>query len=327
MPTRRVLTRSTRRAALQVESTRRVGCPRAQWGHGFRESYLQLGGLRRRLAPSTPIQALTATATAPLRRDIVSQLGLRDPVVVSGSVDRPNIWWSAVDGEEAGDEEAELRALCDWVSAQPGSGLIYATKRLEAERIGDVLADAGVDAAAYHAGKDLAVRTRLQDDFMEGGLRVVVATVAFGMGINKADVRWVVRRAQPPALAAPAALRSPPWRHVQSGDVRLDPPRQVHWDPPRSLENLLQEAGRAGRDGQPAISRVYLTKRRRVRFESASRGDDTGDDGLVPVASSVIRYCASKGTLLPRPVARRTCPPHQRPMSDRKWLQGLKPLP
>lgn len=153
----------------------------SQWGHSFRKEYLEIGAVRRRLAPQIPIQALTATATEAVRRDIVKSLGLREPVVVCSSIDRPNIFLSVV--SPAGDDEMELEDLFSWIAGHPGTGLIYVSKRTEADRLADLLCDAGIDAVAYHAGKDQRERQSTQADFMAGDTRVVVATVAFGMGV------------------------------------------------------------------------------------------------------------------------------------------------
>ena len=206
----------------------------SEWGHEFRKDYREIAAVRERLGkPSVPIQALTATATAHVREDVIKGLKLVSPVVITGSNDRPNIRFEVVDGESIGDVAAEEAALVQFVSKCEGSGIVYCRTRKEVDRVSDLLCDGDIDADAYHAGKDEGKRRRLQNDWSVGGTRVVVATVAFGMGVNKADVRFV-----------------------------------VHWDPPATLENLLQEAGRAGRDGLPAISRVFFTPRRLPPLDS-----------------------------------------------------------
>lgn len=229
----------------------------SQWGHDFRPAYLEVGEARR-LLPGVPLQALTATATTRVREDIARLLKLKDPVLVAGSVDRPNIFLEVVDGDALGDEEEERVDLFEWIGDHEGAGLIYAGRRQTCDALADMLSDAGIEAVAYHAGKDAGTRSRLQRDFCSGDVRVMCATVAFGMGVDKADVRWV-----------------------------------VHWDPPKSLEHLLQEAGRAGRDGAPARSRVYLTKRRRPRFQRRE-GEEGGPGAEVPLSASLLRYCGAR---------------------------------
>jgi RecQ family ATP-dependent DNA helicase len=192
----------------------------SKWGHDFRPAYLEVRAFRRSLVPLVPIQALTATATPAVRDDIASALGLRSPLVLTASCNRPELYLEVVRVAEA---EAEERELAEWVAARPGSGLVYCRRREEAERIAGVLTDAGIDAASYHAGKDEGRRRKIQADWMEGGCRVLVCTVAFGMGINKPDVRFV-----------------------------------VHWDPPSSLENLSQEAGRG--EGCRRQARALLSR-------------------------------------------------------------------
>ena len=229
----------------------------SQWGHDFRDAYAQIGEARRRLGlRGVPVQALTATATPRVRDDVSKSLKLTEPVVVTATVDRPNIFLEVVDGDAIGDAEAELADLYEWITDNDGAGLVYACKREEVERIAAELSDAGVDAEAYHAGMEAGARARVAGGFASGGApRVVVATIAFGMGINKSDVRWV-----------------------------------VHWDLPKTLANLLQEMGRGGRDGQPAASRVYHTRRRRV---TVGGGGGRGEGKALPVDSSIQRYCAA----------------------------------
>ena len=194
----------------------------SQWGHDFRDAYAQIGEARRRLGlRGVPVQALTATATPRVRDDVSKSLKLTEPVVVTATVDRPNIFLEVVDGDAIGDAEAELADLYEWITDNDGAGLVYACKREEVERIAAELSDAGVDASAYHAGMEAGARARVAGKRERRRARVVVATIAFGMGISASDVRWV-----------------------------------VHWDLPKTLANLLQEMGRGGRDGQPAASRV-----------------------------------------------------------------------
>ncbi|MFD5830307.1 RecQ family ATP-dependent DNA helicase [Lentzea sp. NPDC060358] len=183
------------------------------WGHDFRPDYLRLRHVVERLG-HPPVLALTATASGPVRADLVDHLGLRDPVVLVAGFDRPNLHLTVRQGTG---EDERRRAVTDWVTERSGPGLLYAATRKETERYAADLGARGVRAAAFHAGLKAAERRRVQDEFMSGGLDVVAATSAFGMGIDKPDVRFV-----------------------------------VHAATPGSLDAYYQEIGRAGRDGDPA---------------------------------------------------------------------------
>ena len=261
-----------------------------KWGHSFRPEYLRVGELRKALPPPVPpLVALTATATPRVRDDLIRQLGMRSPKMLSASADRPNLFWevavsvprhtvrrrpsaaaaaaagAAADGsmeveekeeeedeedEDEDEDEDEEEALCAWVEAQEGSGIVYCSRRDETERVAALLCERGIDAEAFHAGLPLERRQRVSADWMVDSTRVIVSTLAFGMGVDKAAVRFV-----------------------------------AHWDPPKTMEGLLQEAGRAGRDGRPAVSRV---------FYSRSRLPPVGSE-LSPNAS-VVRYAEAQLT-------------------------------
>jgi len=184
----------------------------SEWGHDFRPSYLRIGALRD--AISAPILALTATATPRAREEIAASLRLDRPLRVVGSFDRPNLSWHVVRVRREA-ERAEL--LTRLVRRAGGSVVVYAGTRRGVETLRDRLAALGLPVEAYHAGLAAEERSRVQGAFMAGERRVVVATNAFGMGVDKADVRLV-----------------------------------VHWQLPGTLEAYYQEAGRAGRDGEPA---------------------------------------------------------------------------
>ncbi len=185
----------------------------SDWGHDFRPDYLRLGEVIERLGHPT-VLALTATAAPPVREDIVARLRMRRPNVLVRGFDRPNLRLAA--RQFTGDDE-KRRAVVEHVAAEPGCGLLYVATRKDAERYASELADRGRRAAAYHAGARKSERDRVHEQFLTGDLDTVVATSAFGMGIDKPDVRYVVH----------AAI-------------------------PESLDAYYQAIGRAGRDGAPA---------------------------------------------------------------------------
>lgn len=184
----------------------------SEWGHDFRPAYRRIGVLRHRYR--APVLALTATATPRVREDITASLRLREPAVVVRSFDRPNLSWAVRPGTSLRERVVGVHRLLRRV---PGPAVVYAPTRGAVELVRDVLAGFGTRAEAYHAGLAAFERSRVQRGFMEGSFRVVTATNAFGMGIDKADVRLVA--------------------HIQL---------------PSTLEAYYQEAGRAGRDGDPA---------------------------------------------------------------------------
>ncbi|MFG3200048.1 RecQ family ATP-dependent DNA helicase [Streptomyces sp. NPDC048208] len=208
----------------------------SSWGHDFRPDYLRLGQVVDRLG-RPPVLALTASAAAPVRADIITRLGMRDVREVVTGFDRPNIHLEVIPFQDA---EVKKRAVVERAAAEAKPGLVYAGTRREAEEYADELSLLGLDAAAYHAGLPAQERGGVHDRFMAGELDVVVATSAFGMGIDKPDVRFV-----------------------------------LHASVPGSLDAYYQEIGRAGRDGEEA--RAILAYRPQdlgmQRFFAAGRPD------------------------------------------------------
>lgn len=212
----------------------------SQWGHDFRPEYVHLGVLHERFA-DVPIIALTATADKTTKADIIDKLNLRDPQIFVSSFDRPNL---SLDVRRGYSSKEKFNTIMDIIERHPyESGIIYCLSRKETERLAEKLRHEGVAVGAYHAGLSMEERNSIQEDFIKDKIDVVVATVAFGMGIDKSNVRFV-----------------------------------IHNNLPKSIESFYQEIGRGGRDGLPTETVLFYNIRDLVTLRSFA--DESGQSEL-----------------------------------------------
>ncbi|XP_038597901.1 ATP-dependent DNA helicase Q5 isoform X3 [Tachyglossus aculeatus] len=287
----------------------------SQWGHDFRPDYLQLGALRARL-PRTPCVALTATAPRQVRDDVVAALGLRQPVATFQTpCFRANLFYDVCFKDLLSDPFADLWDFCqralgerDAQGAFSGCGIVYCRTREACDQLAQELSYRGLGAKAYHAGLKAAERVQVQSEWMEEKVPVIVATISFGMGVDKANVRCV-----------------------------------AHWHIAKSMAGYYQESGRAGRDGKASWCRLYYSRKDRdqisflIKKEIArlqeKRGHKDSDKAALKAFDVLVAFCEESGCRHasiakyfgdPPPPCAKSCDHCRHPAHVQKQLDALE---